>query len=30
LLKELGEHPDETEKRCRTDYAKGYGRKRRG
>lgn len=30
LLKELGEHPDETEKRCRADYAKGYERKRRG
>lgn len=26
LLFELGEHPDETEKRCRADYAKGYGR----
>ena len=26
LLKELGEHPDETEQRCRADYAKGYGR----
>jgi len=26
LVKELGEHPDETELRCRADYAKGYGR----
>jgi choline-sulfatase len=26
LLKELGEHPDETEQRCRGDYARGYGR----
>ena len=26
LVKELGEHPDETEARCRADYAKGYGR----
>jgi len=26
LIAELGEHPDETEKRCRADYAKGYGR----
>jgi choline-sulfatase len=25
LLKELGEHPDETERRCRADYARGYG-----
>jgi len=29
LLKELGENPDDTEQRCRADYAKGYGRKRR-
>jgi len=27
LLEELGQHPDEAEKRCRADYAKGYGRK---
>jgi len=26
LIKELGEHPDETELRCRADYAKGYDR----
>ena len=26
LIAELGEHPDETEKRCRADYAKGYAR----
>jgi len=26
LVKELGEHPDETERRCRADYAKGYQR----
>jgi len=26
LVKELGEHPDETELRCRADYAKGYDR----
>jgi len=25
LVKELGEDPDETEKRCRADFAKGYG-----
>ena len=25
LLKELRESPDDTEKRCRADYAKGYG-----
>jgi len=29
LLAELGEAPDETEKRCRADYAKGYDRKER-
>jgi len=29
LVKELGEHPDETEQRCRAHYAKGYGRQRR-
>jgi len=28
LVEELGEHPDETEQRCRADYAKGYGRDR--
>ena len=27
LVKELGEDPDATERRCRADYAKGYGRK---
>jgi len=27
LIAELGAHPDQTEKRCRADYAKGYGRK---
>ena len=27
LVKELGESPDEAERRCRADYAKGYGRK---
>ena len=26
LVRELGEHPDESEQRCRADYAKGYGR----
>ena len=26
LIEELGEHPDETEQRCRADYARGYGR----
>ncbi|NOZ57712.1 MAG: sulfatase-like hydrolase/transferase [Calditrichaeota bacterium] len=26
MLRELGEHPDETEQRCRRDYARGYGR----
>ena len=26
LVKELGRHPDETERVCRADYAKGYGR----
>jgi choline-sulfatase len=24
LVKELGEDPEETERRCRTDYARGY------
>jgi len=28
LVKELGEHPDQVEKRCRADYARGYSRKR--
>jgi len=27
LRKEIGEHPDETEKRCRAEMAQGYGRK---
>ncbi|MCY3023701.1 MAG: sulfatase-like hydrolase/transferase [Planctomycetota bacterium] len=27
LIKELGEDPDVTERRCRADYAKGYDRK---
>ncbi|MHC4623822.1 MAG: sulfatase-like hydrolase/transferase [Planctomycetota bacterium] len=26
LVKEIGEDPDKTELRCRTDYARGYGR----
>ncbi len=26
LVKELGEEPDRTEKRCRADYARGYPR----
>ena len=26
LVQELGEDPEETEKRCRADYARGYGR----
>jgi choline-sulfatase len=26
LIEEIGEHPDETEQRCRADYARGYGR----
>ena len=30
LIAELGAHPDATEKRCRADYAKGYGRKKDG
>ena len=30
LVKELGEEPDETELRCRADYAKGYGRSKPG
>lgn len=29
LVKELGQEPDETELRCRADYAKGYGRPRK-
>jgi len=29
LIKEVGEDPNETELRCRADYAKGYGRVRR-
>jgi choline-sulfatase len=28
LVDELGEHPDQVEKRCRADYARGYSRKR--
>jgi len=27
MVKELAEDPDQTERRCRADYAKGYGRK---
>ncbi|GAF70207.1 unnamed protein product, partial [marine sediment metagenome] len=27
LIKQIGEHPDKTEMRCRTDYVKGYERK---
>ena len=30
LVAELGEDPDETELRCRADYAKGYGRAKPG
>ncbi len=30
LVRELGEDPDETELRCRSDYAKGYGRTQPG
>ncbi|HUT93710.1 MAG TPA: sulfatase-like hydrolase/transferase [Thermoguttaceae bacterium] len=30
LVQELGEEPDETELRCRADYAKGYGRAQPG
>jgi arylsulfatase A-like enzyme len=30
LVKELGENPDQTEQRCRADYAKGYGREDKG
>ena len=26
MVAELGEHPDQTEQRCRADYARGYGR----
>ncbi|MFH1881572.1 MAG: twin-arginine translocation signal domain-containing protein [Planctomycetota bacterium] len=26
LVKEIGEHPDKTEIRCRADYARGYSR----
>ncbi len=26
LVREIGEDPDETEQRCRADYARGYGR----
>jgi choline-sulfatase len=29
LVNEIGEEPDETEQRCRADYARGYGRERR-
>lgn len=28
LVEEVGEDPEKTEKRCRADYAKGYGRNR--
>jgi choline-sulfatase len=28
LAKELGEHPDKIERRCRADYLRGYGRQR--
>lgn len=30
LVKELGEDPDETERRCRADYARGYNRQGSG
>jgi choline-sulfatase len=26
LVKEIGEHPDKIEQRCRADYARGYSR----
>jgi len=28
LVREIGEDPEETERRCRADYARGYGRKK--
>jgi len=27
LIKQVGEHPDKTEMRCRADFAKGYKRR---
>jgi choline-sulfatase len=30
LVKELGEDPEKTERRCRADYAKGYGEPPKG
>jgi len=30
LVKELGEDPEQTERRCRADYAKGYGELAKG
>jgi len=27
LIKEIGEHPNDTEQRCRADYARGYSRR---
>jgi choline-sulfatase len=29
LIKEIGEHPDRTEQRCRTEYSKGYVQRRK-
>lgn len=29
LVKEIGEHPDRTEQRCRADYSKGYVQRRK-
>lgn len=29
LVREIGEHPDKTEQRCRADYVRGYGRTKR-
>ena len=30
LVKEMGEDPEKTERRCRADYAKGYGEPAKG
>jgi len=29
LIKEIGEHPDSTEQRCRVEYSKGYAQRRK-
>jgi choline-sulfatase len=29
LIKEIGEHPDNTEQRCRVEYSKGYAQRRK-